>query len=115
MIDPNQVKRAPVHAVRLAIVEILVLVALALAPALPSWADGDEEAAPEPAAEAASGPDYVPCSELTRLKYPFLRCVRGPSGRPVLANEGPGVAGAQLKFRGSFASGGGAWGSTGIE
>jgi hypothetical protein len=117
MIDPNQARHGRGRDMRPVLIEILVLVALALAPALPSWAGEQGDAAAESAAEApaASAPEVVPCSELARVKYPFLTCVRGPSGRPVFATEGPGLAGARLEFRGSFASGGGAWGSSGVE
>ena len=85
MIDPNHVHGGRRPSVRLVVIEILVLAALAMAPALPSWADAQDEGTEVAAEEAA--PETVPCSELSRVKYPFLTCVRGPSGRPVLAER----------------------------
>ncbi len=110
MIDPRSLRRG-----RVAFFNILILAALALAFATPGWADDAEATPPEAEAPEASGPEYVPCAELARLKYPFLRCVRGPSGRPVFAAEGPGMVGARLKLGSDFASGAGGWGDSGIE
>ena len=47
-----------------------------------------EEPAEEPAADAVGQP--VPCNELAAVRYPFLTCVRGPSGRPVFADVAQG-------------------------
>ncbi len=115
MIEPNQIRRRGSRGACAGFVKVLAIAALAMAPALPSFAEGAADAPAEEAAAESAGPEYVPCSELGRLKYPFLRCVRGPSGRPVIAAEGPGMTGAQLKLGSSFAAGAGGWGASGIE
>ena len=92
----------------------LVLVACAAFASVPGAALAeDEEAAEEAAADAVGQP--VPCNELAAVRYPFLTCVRGPSGRPVFAEVGPGMTGSQLKLRSKFVRGKGHWGNSGIE
>ncbi len=113
MIDSNEERSERMNGARILFVNVLLMTALALGLAMPSWAEAPEAGDAE-AAEAA-GPDYVPCAELARVKYPFMRCVRGPSGRPVFAAEGPGMTGARLKLGSSYASGAGGWGDSGIE
>ena len=65
------------------------------------------------AANAVGAP--MPCPELTATRYPFLTCVRGEGGGPVIASAAPGEQGARLKIPSKFVSGDGHWGPSGLE
>jgi len=85
------------------------------APAAPQAAaapDADAEAAAD-AANAVGAP--MPCAALTAARYPFLTCVRGESGGPVLAAVGPGQEVHQMKIPSKFVSGDGYWGPSNLD
>jgi len=118
---PNQVMIGRGRGLRVAAIELGVVAALAMTPALAGQAeDAEAEASAEVSAEAVveAGPvvgEPMACSEFSQQRYPFLSCVRGPSGGPVLATEGPGVPAARLQLKSEFADGAGGWGASGIE
>ena len=65
------------------------------------------------AANAVGAP--MPCAALTAARYPFLTCVRGESGGPVLAAVGPGQEVHQMKIPSKFVSGDGYWGPSDLD
>jgi hypothetical protein len=72
--------------------------------------------APEASADAANAVGApMPCAELTTARYPFLTCVRGEGGGPVLATVGAGEVGERLNIPSKFVSGDGYWGPSGLE
>ena len=85
--------------------------------AMPVSALADE--APAEEAAAAADPDAVgapmACGDLAATKYPYLTCVRGPSGGPVFASAGEGMEGGHVKIRSKFVRAKGHWGPSGIE
>ena len=94
--------------------------ALLLAPAsvLAEEAPAEEAPAEEAPAEVAEDANVVgapmACGKIAATRYPFLACVRGPSGGPVFASMGEGITG-HVNIRSKFVRENGHWGPSGIE
>ena len=100
-----------------------VLIVLFALVAMPITALADEapaeEAVASAEADAAADPNAVgapmACGELAAERYPFLTCVRGPSGGPVFASTGEGITAGHIEIRSKFVRAKGHWGPSGIE
>lgn len=110
-----QFGRGPAMALACALLGLAMTVAVGCAKPTES-----PSAAPVAAAtEEPLAPDAVgapmECGEIAAVRYPFLTCVRGESGRPVFASSSDPQQAGQLQIPSKFVRGEGYWGPSGLE